>query len=439
MIDSTDTSKKLKREITISPNCFASLLLNLSIAVFAVNLKDGMLRVVANDTHPYDSGQLYPYAEYYHSNFHGEMEDRNDIMAEISLGKLRKLPDIEQPASWSFELKAYPGTLIKLTVYKNLQNKDLIYLIFTREPKSNLLSNIIRRFIYANCDYFIYLDARRNTYISFSINADSTSPPPTVSKDYDLDIELYANTYVLPEERENTIYEMSLARVTEVLDQKNTHIFYTTVIENGQRRRKRLEYRYYNKAERMILLYRSDVTDLYEQNHRYAQRLQAAVDRAYRDPLTQLFNYQGMSELIRRSFLTQEVYSRALMFIDLDNFKAINDAYGHDTGDKALKQVAQVLTHYTREHDLAGRVGGDEFELLLYQVNSFQEAIGIAKRILNKIEAIPQQLNIKLPLSCSIGIAFTPLDARNYQDLVKVCDARVYAAKRQGKRTIVAM
>ena len=439
MLQEPDISEKLKRDFKLSDAAFSQMLQNLCIALFAVDLKTLTLRVVSNDTYVYDIGKTYDYREYYATNFKGELEDRYDILAEITPEKLSAIEPGGVPKVMSCELKAYPESIVKLTIYRCPERQDLVYLVFSREHKASLLSAIAARFIYSNSDYFIYLDARRNTYVSFAINADSTTPPPVISNDYDRDIELYANAYVAPEERENTIYEMSLARVTEVLDEKGVHVFYTTVIENGERRRKRLEYRFYNKAERMILLYRSDVTDIYNENHRYAEELQAAVDRAYRDPLTRLFNYQGMGELCRERLEVQKLYSKALLSIDLDNFKNINDTFGHLKGDAVLEEVAKAISSCTRESDIAGRIGGDEFEILLDNVTSHQEAMQIARRILRKIEEIPQKHSLDVPLSCSIGIAFAPLDGRTYEELVKVCDERAYEAKHQGKHGIIAL
>lgn len=431
----------LRQNTSLSAEILSKILVNLCLATFCVDLTTGRMRVIINNERLQDFGQYFDYDEYVNNAFHGKLEDHPDLLSKISLKNLKNhCAQGKKELNFNFEINSIKDSILKLSIYfTSLESNTYAYLVFTREQKSDILTAIAKRFIYDNCDYFIFLDGRRNTYVSFSINQDSTTPPPIVSDDYERDIVIYADTYVTPEERDHTIYEMMLARVTEQLDKKGSHIFYTSVMENGGISRKRLEYRYYNKQERMILLYRSDVTEIYEQNYHYAQELKAAVNRAYTDPLTTLLNYQGMTELASTNLKNDEYLSKALMFIDLDNFKAVNDTYGHLKGDEILKAVAEVLRSCTRDKDVIGRTGGDEFEVLLNNVKSHRSTIEIGKRILEGIEQIPSDHGIETELSCSIGIAFAPLDAKTFPELVKVADMRVYEAKRLGKRTIIAM
>ena len=195
----------------------------------------------------------------------------------------------------------------------------------------------------------------------------------------------------------------------------------------------------------MILLFRNDVTTMYNESHRYAQRLQEAINRAYSDSLTGLLNAQGMQENIKeklQDLIQQEQEGEiapqsALFFIDLDNFKQVNDQYGHLMGDQILKDVAEVLRNSVRDCDLAARVGGDEFELFVSHFHSASEARDLGFRILQHIEEIPEKHSFSVMLSCSIGIAFTSYDGTNYDHLIRIADERVYEAKRLGKRTVV--
>lgn len=438
---STPKKESLRHNTALNKEILAKILANLCLATFCVDLNNGQMRVIVNNSRLQDFMASFDYEDYCAHAFHGKLSDHIDLLRKISLEKLREYAEQEKnEISFNFEISSIQDSILKLTLYfTNLKQGSYCYLVFTREQKSDILTAIAKRYIYDNCDYFIFLDGRRNSYVSFSVNKDSTTPPPFISDDYERDIVLYADTYVTQEERDHTIYEMMLARVTEQLDRKGSHVFYTSVKENGRISRKRLEYRYYNKQERMILLYRSDVTEIYDQNFHYAQELQAAVNRAYTDPLTTLLNYQGMTELATTNLKNNEYLSKALMFIDLDNFKAVNDTYGHLKGDEILKAVAEVLKSCTRDKDVKGRIGGDEFEVLLDDVKSHRATIEIGKRILEGIERIPYDHGIETELSCSIGIAFAPLDAKTFPDLVKVADDRVYEAKRLGKRTIIAM
>jgi len=153
------------------------------------------------------------------------------------------------------------------------------------------------------------------------------------------------------------------------------------------------------------------------------------------DPLTGLPN--------RRMFidrLSQEIKKAhragsqlALMFIDLDRFKEINDTLGHDMGDRLLKEVAIRLSSCVRDYDTVARLGGDEFTIILCMLDNPASTERIAQNILIKL-ANPFQLdNETLYISASIGITFYPQDATDNEELRKNADQAMYSAKHQGR------
>jgi len=124
----------------------------------------------------------------------------------------------------------------------------------------------------------------------------------------------------------------------------------------------------------------------------------------------------------------------ALLFIDLDGFKPVNDTYGHRVGDAVLKQVGRRLQGMSRGRDIVARVGGDEFLLLLSQVDSDETVENVAKRV---IEGLSQSYAVEqrdVTISCSVGIAFYPADCSLVR-LISRADAAMYAAKRAGGST----
>jgi diguanylate cyclase (GGDEF)-like protein/PAS domain S-box-containing protein len=123
----------------------------------------------------------------------------------------------------------------------------------------------------------------------------------------------------------------------------------------------------------------------------------------------------------------------ALMFIDLDRFKEINDILGHDMGDQLLKEVAKRLSGCVRETDTVARLGGDEFTIILSTLEDIGSSERIAQEILHKL-ASPFQLNNEtLYISASIGITFYPEDATEIEELRKNADQAMYSAKHQGR------
>lgn len=123
----------------------------------------------------------------------------------------------------------------------------------------------------------------------------------------------------------------------------------------------------------------------------------------------------------------------AVMFIDLDNFKEVNDSLGHEQGDVLLQEVARRLTGAVRESDTVGRLGGDEFVVVLEDIDDCRRIDRIAESILDKIAA-PYHLGPNLSyVSASIGITLYPVDAATTADLLKNADHAMYESKRLGR------
>jgi diguanylate cyclase (GGDEF)-like protein/PAS domain S-box-containing protein len=153
------------------------------------------------------------------------------------------------------------------------------------------------------------------------------------------------------------------------------------------------------------------------------------------DPLTQLPNrrmfYDRLSQDIKKAH--REHKRLALLFIDLDLFKEVNDTLGHDMGDELLQIAAHRILAGVRETDTVARLGGDEFTVILSDVGDPANAERIAGNLLQKMTECFQLGNEVAYISTSIGIAFYPDDADNLKSLLKHADQAMYAAKRQGR------
>lgn len=123
----------------------------------------------------------------------------------------------------------------------------------------------------------------------------------------------------------------------------------------------------------------------------------------------------------------------ALMFIDLDRFKSINDTHGHLAGDHVLRVVADRLRGAVRDTDCIGRIGGDEFLVLLPGMLELGTVLRTAEKIIRQIRSPIVMDALRLQLSCSIGIALAPQHARDANTLVRLADAAMYQAKRRGR------
>ncbi|WP_297441622.1 diguanylate cyclase [Sulfurimonas sp.] len=157
------------------------------------------------------------------------------------------------------------------------------------------------------------------------------------------------------------------------------------------------------------------------------------------DPLTQLpnralFKVEFHNELNRAQRYKRKV---ALLFIDLDGFKAVNDTYGHHAGDQILEFVANVLSSSIRSIDIASRFAGDEFAVLLSNIHNDADALKVANNIMEKINE-GTSINHKIvKVGASIGISLYPEHSQNNEELIRFADKAMYEAKKLGKNRAI--
>lgn len=173
-----------------------------------------------------------------------------------------------------------------------------------------------------------------------------------------------------------------------------------------------------------------------EEDVRLRLQLKEALTLAYTDHLTGLYNQQGLLNRCKELLKDKKV-SAALLFMDLDNFKSVNDIYGHGMGDKVLHEVGRVIREETRGKDIVGRYGGDEFVVLIYDIQTQQDAEAAAKRIAARVNEVCRSLKLQTEVTASIGLSFTGQTGYDYHHLKEIADDRLYLAKKRGKNRIV--
>ncbi|MBW1696697.1 MAG: sensor domain-containing diguanylate cyclase [Deltaproteobacteria bacterium] len=155
---------------------------------------------------------------------------------------------------------------------------------------------------------------------------------------------------------------------------------------------------------------------------------------AYHDPLTGLLNRRVMETVLRRELNRSSRYENVLsvVFLDLDDFKSVNDTYGHDTGDDLLKFVANKLIEMSRNSDAVARFAGDEFVFILPETPS-KSAKKLMKRIKKHLEEYPFRTGkISIPISISFGVASTEdVERKESRLLLKKADQRLYEEKQR--------
>ena len=166
--------------------------------------------------------------------------------------------------------------------------------------------------------------------------------------------------------------------------------------------------------------------------------------KAVEERLDRLAHFDALTELPNRLFLLDRLTLAchhaavrqqrfAVMFLDLDRFKQINDTYGHDAGDELLRVTAKRLRDSIRSHDIAARIGGDEFTILLGDIKGPENAALVAQKILDAFAQPIAVAGQELLITPSIGIAICPADAADGESLLRFADQAMYRAKAAGR------
>ncbi|MCH5262515.1 MAG: diguanylate cyclase [Lachnospiraceae bacterium] len=156
--------------------------------------------------------------------------------------------------------------------------------------------------------------------------------------------------------------------------------------------------------------------------------------RAEKDALTGLYNKGATMQLIQNAIEdSKEDTLNALMIIDLDNFKEVNDLLGHAQGDQVLVDTATALNEIFKGGDIVGRIGGDEFVVFMKNLNAISNADILAGKVVRNVNFSFEYEDRQINVTCSVGVAIFPYHGNDYEELFNKADKAVYTAKANGK------
>ena len=158
---------------------------------------------------------------------------------------------------------------------------------------------------------------------------------------------------------------------------------------------------------------------------------------AHHDVLTGLPNRLAFNLNLEKALerAKRHQHKVALMFLDLDRFKSINDTLGHAEGDRLLQIISQRLLHSVRAEDMVARLGGDEFTIILEEIDDREDVETLARKIIDVVAAPMKLQEQEVATSTSIGVSIYPEDASTVADLEKAADTAMYRAKNKGRHT----
>lgn len=174
------------------------------------------------------------------------------------------------------------------------------------------------------------------------------------------------------------------------------------------------------------------ITDIDEER----KQREELLDQAQRDTLTSLYNKGATRNVIQSLLEMSKKEHHALMIIDMDNFKYVNDTFGHVCGDTLLADVAAALRELFRSNDIIGRIGGDEFIIFMRNYRAYGDVERKAVDIINRFYNLLIDNGVDFPITCSIGIALYPKDGKNFQQLYRCADRALYYVKKHEKNGV---
>lgn len=213
-------------------------------------------------------------------------------------------------------------------------------------------------------------------------------------------------------------------------------------VEKAIERSEVIESKVQDASDKLEVVNRA-LEDEVQERHVLERQLAAVTEKeevarhaAFHDPLTGLPNRALFTDRLEHGLAQAKRHQRnlALIFMDLNGFKAINDSYGHDVGDKVLRMIAERLKNHSRTDDTVSRYGGDEFLCLLTEIRSELDIPAIVEKIIQIVEApfevASSRGDLSLNIQASIGISIFPKDGTTADALIKSADTAMYQSKR---------
>ncbi|KOR08044.1 DeoR faimly transcriptional regulator [Stutzerimonas stutzeri] len=233
---------------------------------------------------------------------------------------------------------------------------------------------------------------------------------------------------------ESILFSFALASRIQILKQERA-----AALEHADREKSARLKQVQASAEQLSLAVEARTAELAQANRDLSEREIELKQAAFHDPLTELPNRRYLIERVEAAIAeaARRGESIALLLIDLDHFKPINDGHGHDAGDLLLRTLGQRLRGLVRSSDMAARLGGDEFAILLTGATVEQDAGQVAERLLHELSLPVPYRGTSLAVTVSVGAAFFPHHAEEFSRLYKAADEALYRAKQQGRASWV--
>lgn len=361
--------------------------------------------------------------------------ERDNFQSYFDLDNLRRAAACHEHGDCTIRMRSFLKDTECATVRISrlyIENRlDKLYIVATREkfdPRSNeVADNLVSQ----TCDCLYYVDLTTGYFRC--IFAKDEVVAGFEGDGYWKNLLKLAERYIVPEDREMVLRMLSGNVVKAELEANGEYVFsFGMVYDNREFRRKEIIVRYADRKHSIAMIQRNDVTEAYEAARRQELRLAVMEHEASMDGLTSCFNRSAGIKRIDEHLIASSG-TDALLLLDLDNFKDINDTFGHMMGDEVLKHFAETLKKSVRTSDLVVRIGGDEFIVFLKDAGSRENVTNCVKKIVKRIMTEHYGANDDLDVEASIGVAVSPDDGGSFEELYEKADEALYRVKRGGK------
>lgn len=241
-----------------------------------------------------------------------------------------------------------------------------------------------------------------------------------------------------------SIYDINPDLSKETVANLRKKLIFTKHLINRTIHRRKDGSSYYAQAYIHLITYKNsdayvifdtDISETIERETLLEEKSEQLLHLAHHDHLTGLPNRTLFKDRLSQAIIASKRHEKefALLFIDLDKFKTINDSLGHNVGDKVLVEASSRLKRCVRDEDTIARLGGDEFTIILQGVKNIHDISNISQKIVNEMREPVIVKEHSLYISASIGISLFPKDASSSDELIKYADTAMYKAKEEGR------
>lgn len=433
IVENVENEYRMKRLQEEKLDALCSVLHERSI-IYEYDIKTQSLQVIKNDA---KGAEDYPISlslslQALVERFCREFADRSEwgrIRAFLSRDTIRSCVEKRQKNILAVFLndEKFLGDWARVSLLPSALSDEKAYIAVESIDKKEMLYPTLKSFIRNSVDFFYFLDLKNDYFFRFIGSEEEYGILPAEGRNYTQVIQDYVDQYIPAEERALVRRQMDPAFILSRLEDSPEYAFYTGFIgPHGEARRKRIVLSRHDLSKGQVMLQRIDVTELYRREQRFMEAQRESVT----DALTQLYNRLGSERTILKALEeTDSSKNAALIMLDLDNFKKANDMFGHQEGDRILREAARRLKEIFRAEDIVGRMGGDEFVVFLPSLMNKSDIYAVLQRVVEKMHIVCGTEAEHFVVTASVGA--TVCEGQPYEQLYREADTALYHAKEE--------